>query len=275
MPAPAVSICIPTYNGAPHIGATVASVLAQTFADFELIVVDDGSRDETRAIVARYRDRRLRFVDNARHLGAEATWNRCLEMSQGRYFKLLPQDDLLASDCVARQVSVLEADSRHELALVFCARSIVDDNTGIVMRRGFARRGQGEIAARYVMGSCIRRGTNLIGEPGAVLLRTGLARRVGGFDGRLPYVIDLDYWFRLLLHGNAYYLPETLASFRVSRRSWSVALMRSQGAQFREFISKAASRPEFGVGCVDAGIGKLMASANAALRMLLYRAVLD
>ena len=275
MPAPAVSICIPTYNGAPHIGATVASVLAQTFADFELIVVDDGSRDETPAIVARYRDPRLRLVDNARNLGAEATWNRCLEMCQGRYFKLLPQDDLLASDCVARQVSVLEADIRHEFALVFCARSIVDDNTRIVMRRGFARRGEGEIAARHVMRSCIRRGTNLIGEPGAVLLRTCLARRVGAFDGRLPYVIDLDYWFRVLLHGNAYYLPETLASFRVSRRSWSVAMMRSQGAQFREFISNAVSRSEFGVGCVDAGIGKLMASVNAAMRMLLYRAVLD
>lgn len=275
MPAPAVSVCIPTYRGAPHVGAAVESVLAQTFPDFELIVIDDGSPDETAAIVARYRDPRIRFVRNERNLGAQANWNRCLEMACGRYFKLLPQDDLLAPECVARQVSVLEADIRHELALVFCARSIIDSGTRRVMRRGFPRRRQGKIAARDIFRSCIRRGTNLIGEPGAVLLRTGLARQIGGFDARLPYVIDLDYWFRLLLHGNAFYLPETLASFRISSGSWSVALGKRQGSEFRRFIAHVASRPEFGVRAVDVRVGTVMASLNAALRMLLYRAVLD
>jgi glycosyltransferase involved in cell wall biosynthesis len=275
MSAPAVSVCIPTYRGAPHVGATIESVLAQTFEDFELIVVDDGSPDETAAVVARYRDPRIRFAQNKRNLGAEANWNRCVEMVRGRYVKLLPQDDLLAPECLARQVAVLEADIRQHLALVFCARSIIDADSQTIMRRGFPSRRSGEIAGRDVIRSCIRRGANLIGEPGSVLLRTALAKRVGRFDGSLPYVIDLDYWFRLLLHGNAYYVADTLASFRVSRGSWSVALGRNQSAQFRDFIAKVALCREFGVRRIDLGMGTLMAPLNAALRMLVYRAVLD
>jgi glycosyltransferase involved in cell wall biosynthesis len=268
-----VSVCMPTYRGAAYVAAAVDSVLAQTFENFELIVIDDCSPDETAEVVGRYRDPRLRFARNERNLGAQDNWNRCLRMARGRYFKLLPQDDLLAPECLARQVAVLEADAREELALVFCARTIIDERTRVLLRRG--RRGDGgHIAARRLMRSCIRRGTNLIGEPGAVLVRTALLRQVGGFNGRLPYVIDLDCWFRLLLHGDAYFLPETLASFRVSRGSWSVALARRQGAEFREFIARVASRPELRIGSSELRIGKLMASLNATLRAIVYRALL-
>lgn len=268
-----VSVCMPTYRGAAYVAAAVDSVLAQTFENFELIVIDDCSSDETAAVVGRYRDARLRFARNERTVGAQDNWNRCLRMARGRYFKLLPQDDLLAPECLARQVAVLEADAREELALVFCARTIIDAGTRVLLRRG-PRRDGGHISARRLIRSCIRRGTNLIGEPGAVLARTALVRQIGGFDGRLPYVIDLDCWFRLLQHGNAHYLPETLASFRISRGSWSVALARRQGAEFREFIGRVASRPELGIATTDLRIGKMMASLNAALRMLVYRALL-
>jgi len=269
-----VSVCMPTYQGAAYVAAAVESVLAQTFANFELIVIDDCSPDETAAVVSRYRDPRLRFAQNERNLGAQDNWNRCLHLACGRYFKVLPQDDLLARECLARQVAVLEADAREELALVFSARSIIDERTRVILRRGFRRRRAGKISARRLIRSCIRRGTNLIGEPGAVLARTALVRQIGGFDGRLPYVIDLDCWFRLLQHGNAYYLPEPLASFRVSPGSWSVALARRQGAEFREFIGQVASRSELGIGSTDVRMGKVMASLNAALRMLVYRALL-
>ena len=62
----------------------------------------------------------------------------------------------------------------------------------------------------------MRWGTNLIGEPGAVLFRRDLALKVGGFYAENPYVIDLDYWLRLLAQGDAYYLDQPLASFRVN-----------------------------------------------------------
>jgi len=70
--APAVSVCIPTYRGAAHIAETIESALAQTFADFELIVIDDDSPDETGQLVARYRDPRLRYL-RERNAGVKKT----------------------------------------------------------------------------------------------------------------------------------------------------------------------------------------------------------
>jgi glycosyltransferase involved in cell wall biosynthesis len=274
-PLPAVSVCVPSYRGAPHIAATIDSVLAQTFADFELLIVDDDSPDETARVVARYADPRIRLFRNERNIGAQGNWNRCLQLARGRYLKLLPQDDLLAADCLARQLAVLEDDRSQRLALVFCARAIIDGKGRTLMSRGYPSRRGGLIPSRSVILSCLRRGTNLIGEPGAVLFRTELARRVGGFDASIGYVVDLDYWFRLLLQGDAYYLPDTLASFRISRGSWSIAIGSRQSAEFRHFVAKVAANPVFGVSAVDAAAGKLMARLNTMLRLLLYRMVLD
>ena len=270
---PAVSVCIPSYRGAAHIAATVESVLAQTFDDFELVIVDDDSPDDTAGVVARYADPRIRFLRNARRLGAEGNWNRCLELARGRFFKLLPQDDLLAPECIERQVRVLEEDSGSKpLAFVFCARDIIDAGGRRVTTRGYPGRG-GVIPGRTLIRRCVRRGTNLVGEPGGVLVPTALARRTGAFDASIGYVVDLDYWFRLLLHGDAHYLPERLASFRVSAGSWSLAIGREQGAAVRDFIDRVAANPAYGARAAEAALGRAMAWLNGRLRLLLYRLV--
>ena len=272
--APAVSVCIPTYRGAAHIAETIESVLAQSFADFELVIVDDASPDETGQVVARYRDARLRYVRSECNAGVEENWNRCLRFARGRYFKLLPHDDLIAPDCLARQVAVLEADRDERLALVFCARRIIDSRSRALMTRRYPRRGSGVIPARAVLRSCIRSGANLLGEPGGLLFRTALARRVGAFDASLRIVTDLDYWFRLLLHGDAYYLPERLASFRVSQGAWSVAIGAEQAAEFQAFIAKAGANPAFGLRALDMARGRLLARVNTLAKLIFYRLVL-
>jgi len=270
--SPTVSICVPSYRGGAHIAATIESVLAQSFSDFELVIVDDASPDDTAEVVARYADPRVRLLRNPRNLGAEGNWNRCLQLARGRYFKLLPQDDLLAPDCLARQVAALEAPRAEKLALVFCARAIIDAGGRTLMTRGYPAAG-GVLSGRSVIRRCLRRGTNLIGEPGAVLLPLALARRVGPFDASIGYVIDLDYWFRLLLHGDAFYLPDSLASFRVSAGSWSVAIGRKQSAQVRSFIARVAADPAYGASRADAAAGRVMAWVNSVLRVIVYRLV--
>ena len=271
--APAVSVCIPAYRGAVHIGEAIESVLAQTLADFELVVIDDASPDDTAQVVARYRDARIRFVRNERNAGVQANWNRCLELARGRYFKLLPQDDLIAPECLVREVAVLEADRDERLALVACARRIIDGRSRTLMTRGYARRGRGLIPARTVLRHCMQRGTNLLGEPGGVLFRTALGRRVGGFDASIGNVTDLDCWFRLLLHGDAYYLPERLASFRVAHGSWSLDIGAGQAAHFRAFIARVGANPAFGTTALDRTRGRLMSQANVLARLVFYRLV--
>jgi glycosyltransferase involved in cell wall biosynthesis len=271
--APAVSVCIPAYRGAAHIGEAIESVLAQTFAGFELVVVDDASPDDTAQVVAHYRDPRIRFLRTERNAGVQANWNRCLEAARGRYFKLLPQDDLIAPECLARQVEVLDADRGERLALVCCARRIIDGRSRHLMTRGYPSRARGAIAARSVLRNCIRRGANLMGEPGAVLFRTALGRRVGGFDASIGNVTDLDCWFRLLLHGDAYYLPERLASFRVAHGSWSLVIGAGQAAHFRAFIARVGANPAFGLSGLDKARGRLMSQVNTLARLVFYKLV--
>jgi glycosyltransferase involved in cell wall biosynthesis len=275
-PRPSVSVCIPTYRGAAHIAETLDSVLAQTHSDFELVVVDDASPDATQAIVAGYRDPRIRYLRNEKNLGPQGNWNRALSEARGRYFKLLPQDDLLDRDCLAVQVAALAADTEQRLALVFGGRQIIDADGRVLMRRGpFGSRPR-HIERRELILACVRAGTNLIGEPGNVLMRLELARHIGSFDGTFGYVIDLDYWFRALRHGDAAYLPQNLSSFRISAGSWSVAIGKRQHLEFRDFLNKCVSNPDFPqLSAIDRWRGAGMARLNARLRRLIYSGLLQ
>src|SRR6187200_2304641 len=135
---PRVSVCIPAYRGAAHLKASIESVLGQTCGDFELVIVDDHLADDTFAIASSYRDPRVRCLRNERNLGAEGNWNRALQEATGHYVKLLPQDDVLEPACLQRQVDVLDADAGAEIALVFCARTIVDGvGRRVLVRRPF------------------------------------------------------------------------------------------------------------------------------------------
>ena len=270
---PLVSVCIPAYRCAAYIGATIDSVLAQTFSDFELVIIDDASPDRTGAIVASYSDRRIRLLRNEVNLGPQGNWNRCLREARGTYFKLLPQDDTLEPTCLAKQVAPLEADNDAEIAFGFCARSIINPAGKCVMSRGYPGKSR-RISGRDAIRRTLRRGTNLFGEPGGVLLRKALANTVGEFDGSIGYVIDLDYWIRLLRLGDGYYIDEPLVSFRISGGSWSVAIGKGQTVAYRAFIDRIVGLPASGVSGVDAALGKLMAPVNTAARLLIYRTLL-
>ena len=266
-----VSVCIPTYRGEATIAAAIESVLAQSMTDFELIVIDDGSPDDTRAIVDRFSDPRLVCLRNEHNLGPQGNWNRCLEVAQGKYFKLLPHDDLLHPQCLERQVAVLDADHDKRVALVFCARDVLGPDGRVLTRRSYPGGNEGVIEGHSVMRASVRRGTNLLGEPGAVLFRKALADRIGRFDATNPYVIDLDYWFRLLSHGDAYFCADSLASFRVSGESWSVAIGTGQSRDFRDFVTRFASVDALPATSFDYFCGRFTPFLNNLARMLFYR----
>ena len=270
-PVPQVSVCIPTYRGAQTIGPAIASVLAQTFADFELIVIDDCSPDDTATVVAGFDDTRIRYLRNASNLGPEGNWNRCLELARGSYFKLLPHDDLLHPHCLERQVAVLAHDAEHRVALVFSARDVLTPEGRRVMRRGYPGASEGLISAAEVFRHCVRRGTNLLGEPGAVMFRRSLAEVVGRFDAKEPYVIDMDYWFRLLAHGHAHYCADPLAAFRVSGGQWSVALGGRQSSDFLRCIQRHVGIGNLKLSWFDRLIGRFTPALNNLARQAFYK----
>ena len=270
---PLISVCIPAYRGKAHLRAAIDSVLSQTFSNLELVIIDDNSRDGTDELVASYADPRIRFLRNEVTLGPEGNWNRCLREARGIYFKLLPQDDTLDSTCLAKQVAPLEADVETQISLVFCARHIINPAGKRIMSRGYPGR-TGRVSGREAIRRSIRRGTNLIGEPGGVMFRKALAQRIGGFDASLGYVVDVDYWVRLLLVGDGFYLDEALVSYRISGGAWSVAIGTGQSAAYRKFVDRVAALPGAGLTGVDIALGKLRAPLNTLLRLLIYRILL-
>jgi len=265
---PTVSVAVPMFNGAAHIAECIESVLGQSHDDFELVLVDDASSDDTVDIAKEYDDSRIRLIVNEERLGAEGNWNAALEHSRGRYVKVLSHDDTIYPQCLERQMAVLDGD--QELVWVSCRRDIIDGGSRVLISDRGLPGMAGRLERPDVFRRLVRSGTNVFGEGAAVLMRRDVAVEAGGFDGRRGYVIDLDLWTRLLLRGPAYAMDATLATFRVSGGQWSVSLARQQAQQVRDLFAELGVRPEFEVGRVDTAIGSLRAGIAAWLRRVVY-----
>ena len=112
MNTPKVSIGLPVYNGEPFLSETIDAILAQTFKDFELIICDNASTDDTERICRRYaaRDKRISYYRQHHNIGAAGNFNRVFNLSSGEYFKWAAHDDLIAPEYLARCVEILERD---------------------------------------------------------------------------------------------------------------------------------------------------------------------
>ena len=106
---PKVSVAIPVYNRERYVAAAIDSILAQGFTDFELLAIDDGSTDASRAVIEAYDDPRIRLVANHPNAGIAATRNRAVGLARGEYLAFLDSDDVACPDRLARQVAFLDA----------------------------------------------------------------------------------------------------------------------------------------------------------------------
>lgn len=128
-PRPRVSIGLPVYNGARYLRGAIESILSQTFADFELIICDNASTDQTQAICTAFaaRDRRVRYHRNPENIGAAGNFNLAFRLARGQYFKWAAHDDTCAPDYLARCVEALDADPA---AVVAHTHAVVVDGNG-------------------------------------------------------------------------------------------------------------------------------------------------
>lgn len=264
---PLVSICVPAYRAERFIEATIRSALAQTFGDFELIVVDDASPDRTVELAAAFSDPRMRIVTNRETAGAAANWNRAVSLCRGRYVKLLCSDDTIYRSCLEQQVAALETDP--DVALVSAQRDIIDEQGAVIFGgRGIGRL-RGKVGGRAAMRALVRSGTNIIGEPSATLMRRSSLEAAGSFDPSEAYMIDAEMWSRLLALGDFFGIDEPLATFRISTTSWSANLAKEQAGQARAFFHRLRERGM--VTPTDVVIGSIRATLLAQARRAVFR----
>ena len=129
---PRVTIGLPVYNGQNYLGETLESLLAQTYTDFELIISDNASTDQTETICREYaaRDPRFRYHCNDENIGASANYNLAFDMGRGQYFKWAAHDDLLAPTYLERCVEVL--DNNPDVVLAYTQAKAIDSKGNVV-----------------------------------------------------------------------------------------------------------------------------------------------
>ena len=263
---PAVSICIPTYNGERFIGQAIESVLAQTFADFELIVVDDASTDGTVERVEQFKDSRVRLIRNDANLGLAGNWNKSVEACTTPLVKLLCHDDLLYPTCLAEQIKAM---SQSNVGLVSCRRDVIDENGRVILLSRGAK--PGRFSGPQMIRRIVRSGTNPLGEPAAALFRAELFHKVGGFHGARPYMIDVDFYCRVLQECEVITLPDVLCAFRLSGDALSSQLAATQAQQAKSFFQEVArANPNLITGW-DLKLGQIRATLLAPARRLVYK----
>ena len=236
-PTRAVSVCLPTYNGAAYIEEALRSILNQTCQDFELLVADDGSTDTTLDIVQSFSDPRIQVHRNPERLGIPANWNRCLELAGGEFVCVFHQDDIMLPENLERKVQLLSAD----------------ETVGFV-HSGVETLVEGSAPSAFV--DWIEDATEdtvwdgpeyfrtLLLNGNRVCAPTVLARRhalieQGGFDRDLGFACDYAMWLRLCLTYRAGFLARPLVRYRWHGGNASHAYQFERGV---EEITTAARR---------------------------------
>lgn len=243
---PFVSICIPTYNGASYLKACLDSALAQTYSDFEVLVLDDQSTDHSLQIAQNYamRDPRVRVECNKENLGLVRNWNRCALLARGEWIKFLFQDDLLEPNCLEKMLEVSDSNT----SMVVCRRNFIfeDDSSELkdVFQRYIHSYNMDKIfpdetaisAERFCKAVLDNLCENFVGEPTAVLLHRSVFNRFGLFNPHLISICDLEYWIRVGSHTGLTYVPETLAHFR--RHYKGATFKDEKSRRFRLYLDK-------------------------------------
>jgi glycosyltransferase involved in cell wall biosynthesis len=228
-----VSVCLPTYNYANYIAEAIESVLAQNFSDFEFLIIDDCSKDQTAHVVESYakKDSRIRFIINEVNLGMVENWNSCLAQAKGEYLKFVFGDDLLASpDALGRMVSLLDNDKTISLAC--SARNLIDESSRITEIESHFN--TGIMTGTNVINHCLANQANLIGEPSVVMFRKCHSKR--GFNSIYNQIVDLEMWFHLLEQGSFAYINEPLCSFRIHGQQ-QTEKNKENHAHLKDFIN--------------------------------------
>jgi glycosyltransferase involved in cell wall biosynthesis len=210
--SPKVSVCMPVYNRPEYVAEAIESVLQQTFTDFELIITDNCSTDNTPEVIKSYaaKDNRVKYFRNERNLGVCSSGNRAMLLSRGEYIKQLFSDDKLSPRHLEVFVEVL--DNHPKVSLVTSYTQNFGKHDHIRGESYFP--GTGELDGKTCQKDLLISG-NWAGSPSSIMFRRRDLHIGLGHQQWKYWMGDLDISMRLLSVGNAYVVPEILSFLRV------------------------------------------------------------
>jgi glycosyltransferase involved in cell wall biosynthesis len=230
---PKISVLMPVYNGERYIREAVESVLDQTFGDFELLALDDGSTDKSAAILREYeaRDGRVR-VFSRENRGLVLTLNELIAKARGHYLARMDADDICLPPRFEKQLEFL--DSHREYVLVGSFQEVINSSG---QRIGVIRHpiNHEEIDHLQLKGCCCL-------SHSSVMLRASAVKSLNGYDPQFAYAEDLELWLRMAEHGKIANIPEVLILYRIHEDSISESHQESQRNGWRLACEKAWAR---------------------------------
>jgi len=206
-----VSVCIPNYNGAQYIGEAIQSVLNQSYKDFELIISDNCSTDNSIDVVNKFIDHRIKIYRNSSNIGMVSNWNKCISLASGDYICLLSHDDILEKDILRKEVEIL--DSNPNVGFVFTSAKIINSRGEVLGQiiPVFSTQSilimKGEAFFReFIVGNKVSLCT--------IMFRKECFNTLGNFDENTSYACDWEMCLRISLYYDVAFISEQLAYYR-------------------------------------------------------------
>jgi glycosyltransferase involved in cell wall biosynthesis len=224
MECPTVTVLMPVLNSQRFLREAVDSILKQTWTDFELLVVNDGSTDSTATILESYNDPRLRILNNNSNMGVPFSLNRGLAHARGRYVARIDGDDAALPERLTEQVRFL--DHHPEVALVCSATDVIDADGETIYVEDSVRSSEQFYYlltfANYIMGS--------------VTFRRDLVLELGGYDESMKYAQDYDLWVRISRRAKIAKLDRILVKVRNTETNISSRFKAEQSEYARKIF---------------------------------------
>jgi glycosyltransferase involved in cell wall biosynthesis len=209
---PRVSVCVSAFNAGQYLSETLESLLAQSFGDFEVIIVDDGSADNTADVAEQFvaKDSRVRLLRNSNNKGLVFTRNRALAESRGEFVAIADADDISEPNRLAVQVSYLDANP--EIGMLGSDVALIDESGALIGSHAQQYHLDREIRFFLMFGPCLHNPTTIY--------RRDLLKRVGGYaNGYDAGAEDYELWGRLLDMTRIANIPQLLVMYRKHSRS--------------------------------------------------------
>lgn len=210
MKNPTVSVVMTTYNRDKYISTTVESVLNQTFQDFELIIIDDGSTDNTFEIIKSFDDKRIKYYyqNNA---GQNPARNAGITLSNGQYVAMIDSDDIWDQNKLKKQVEIL--DKHPDIGLVYCGTVFIDENDKVFYKKPLIGY-KGRVLDKLLM-------TNFLYNGSCPLFRKSCINKVGLFDTTFKRMTDWEFYLRFAIYYKFWGIKEHLLKYRVHSETMS------------------------------------------------------
>lgn len=227
---PLISVVIPVFNGQNTIKETVESVLCQTFQDYELIIINDGSTDSTVEVILSISDPRIKLF-NYPNAGLSASRNRGVTHAKGEYISFIDADDLWTPDKLEKQLNKLQENPQAVLA--YSWTDYINESSKFLYS-GSHITANGNVYEKLLLTNFLENGSN-------PLIRRQVLTEVGGFDESLSAAEDWDMWLKLAIRYEFAAVPSTQILYRVSTRSMSSNVLKQERASL-QVIEKAFSQ---------------------------------